>query len=77
MISTLWSVSDEVTPDWMSWFYRSLAEGRTRATAVHDARLAVRARHPHPYYWASFILEGDIGPIDARAPSAGGCGVPQ
>ncbi|MEW6282126.1 MAG: CHAT domain-containing protein, partial [Candidatus Eremiobacterota bacterium] len=57
VVASLWKVDDEATGMLMAEFYRSLAASG-RARALQAAQLAVKKRHPHPYYWAPFILVG-------------------
>ena len=38
---------------------------------MRQAQLAVRARHPDPYYWGAFILQGDPGPLKLMKPEGG------
>ncbi len=35
-----------------------LANGRNSAEALREAMLETRRRHPHPYYWAPFVIIG-------------------
>lgn len=58
LLSSLWRVSDQATRDLMVSFYQGLLRGRGRAAALQEAERAVRARRPHPYYWAPFVLFG-------------------
>jgi len=43
-------------------YYRRLLRGEDRAEPLRTARKALRARHPHPYYWAAFICERPAQP---------------
>ena len=58
ILSSLWKVDDECTRDLMVDFYTQLA-GQGKPEALRHAQLAVRARHPHPYYWAAFMITGN------------------
>jgi len=56
---TLWDVSDSSTSEFMSRFYGFLGDpGQDKGTALQRAMLEVREGHPHPYYWAPFVLVG-------------------
>jgi len=57
---TLWDVQDGSTSVFMKSFYQFLASGRNKAEALRDAVLCLRASHPHPYYWAPFVLSGKV-----------------
>lgn len=63
IVTTLWSVNDEKTQDFMLTFYRHLQK-MPRAEALHQARLDFLKKHTaeaaHPYYWAGFIGVGDM-----------------
>ena len=39
-------------------FYQGLKSGFSKSRAIQEAVLEVKARFPHPYYWAPFILMG-------------------
>ncbi|MGH9817075.1 MAG: CHAT domain-containing protein [Candidatus Acidiferrales bacterium] len=42
----------------MRLFYGRLRDSGDKAGAVRDAMLELRAKYPHPYYWAPFLLIG-------------------
>ena len=56
---SLWDVNDATTTELMRRFYLELETRPDPATALREAMLALRESHPHPYYWAPFILIGD------------------
>lgn len=58
IVVSLWLVQDSTTAGLMEKWYEQLANGMGRAAALRAAQLALKASHPHPYYWASFILMG-------------------
>jgi CHAT domain-containing protein/tetratricopeptide (TPR) repeat protein len=55
---TLWDVNDATTASFMGDFYRELSAGFTKAVALRSAMQKLRTDHPHPYYWAPFVLIG-------------------
>jgi CHAT domain-containing protein len=61
-LATLWAVQDASTAEFMTTFYRALAQPQMgRAAALRQAQLAM-LKHPeyrHPYYWAPFVLIGN------------------
>ena len=62
VVSTLWSVDDRATAEFMRQFYIGvLRKGLTPAAALRAAQLwlAANPRWSAPYYWAGFILQGD------------------
>ncbi len=58
ILSSLWKVDDEATRDLMVDFYTQLP-ALGKPAALRHAQLAVRARHPHPFYWAAFMITGN------------------
>ena len=58
LVASLWLVQDETTSRMMEDWYALLSNGAGRAAALRDAQLAFKERHPHPYYWAPFVLIG-------------------
>jgi CHAT domain-containing protein len=58
LVASLWLVQDETTAELMENWYEHLSEGVGRATALRNAQLALIDKHPHPYYWAPFVLIG-------------------
>ncbi|HEX5849867.1 MAG TPA: CHAT domain-containing tetratricopeptide repeat protein [Rubrobacter sp.] len=58
LVASLWLVQDETTSWMMEGWYARMREGAGRTTALREAQLALRERHPHPYYWAPFVLMG-------------------
>jgi len=61
LLLTMWQVDDFSTATFMADFYGHLLAGRTKAEAVALAMDTLRARFPHPYYWAPFVLIGQSG----------------
>jgi CHAT domain-containing protein len=60
VVSTLWKVRDYSTAKFMSYFYQSLSQGKTKANAIQLAKMKMmNSRFSHPFYWGSFILYGD------------------
>jgi CHAT domain-containing protein len=58
LVVSLWLVQDETTAELMQRWYRHLREGLGRAEALRKAQLEIKTKHPHPYYWAPFVLVG-------------------
>ena len=61
VLASLWTVDDESTALLMKQFYAHLREGLNKGQALRQAQMDVRARYPHPYSWAAFVLSGDVG----------------
>lgn len=58
ILVSLWDVSDRGTAELMDAFYAARAAGRSDPAALREAQLAIRARYPHPFFWAGFSLIG-------------------
>lgn len=70
VISTLWSVNDEVTEGLTLNFYKHLHAGNTKDDALRMAKidylenLPIKSDHrAHPHYWAAFIPIGDMNAL--------------
>lgn len=64
VISSLWNVNDAATERLMVSFYKHwLQEDMSKAEALQAAQADVRAnpRWASPFYWAGFVLNGDLG----------------
>jgi CHAT domain-containing protein/tetratricopeptide (TPR) repeat protein len=66
VITTLWSISDNATPQVMSEFYRNYKNGKvSKAEAMRQAQLSLLKKgktnqnYSHPAYWASFVVVGE------------------
>lgn len=59
-VASLWLVNTESTAQLAGDFYKSLANGKTKAEALRKAQLALleKPETSHPYYWAPFFLSG-------------------
>jgi len=71
MVVSLWKVDDETTRAMMGEYYRNLQAGQGRAGALKQAMLSVRARYPHPHFWAPFIALGRDTPLPGLARPGG------
>ncbi|MCG8461461.1 MAG: CHAT domain-containing tetratricopeptide repeat protein [Holophagales bacterium] len=61
-LSSLWQVRDRSTAELMIQLYRAIwHEGLGTAAALRQAQqeLRSRPRYSDPYYWSSFVLQGD------------------
>lgn len=70
IITTLWKVNDQVGVNIVRKFYENLNEGLDKDEALHKAKLdflqSADSNTSHPYFWGSFIVIGDITPIDLK-----------
>jgi hypothetical protein len=63
VLASLWKVDDKATSELMGLFYKGLLrDGLPPAAALRAAKIAMWGRQPSlpPYFWASFILEGEF-----------------
>ena len=58
VLVSLWPADDAATAELMAAFYRYIGEGVRPASALRQAQAEIRARWPHPYFWAAFCLIG-------------------
>jgi len=67
-VMSLWPVSDYVTRELMTAFYRGLRQGKGRAEALRQVQLNMLKRKDrrHPFYWASFIQSGEWANLDGK-----------
>ena len=67
VVMSLWPVSDQITRDLMSGYYRNLKQGLGRGEALRRVQLEMLAKpaRRHPFYWASFIQAGEWGPLES------------
>jgi CHAT domain-containing protein len=60
LMLSLWDVHDRTTADLMVHFYTSWTQTHNPAKSLQNAMGKIRESHPHPYFWAPFILTGKI-----------------
>jgi CHAT domain-containing protein len=60
LLVSLWLVEDEASARLMDCFYEQLAQGADYPTALRAAQISLRKKFPHPYYWAPFVLIGQM-----------------
>ncbi|QRO00167.1 tetratricopeptide repeat protein [Archangium violaceum] len=65
VVMSLWKVNDDTTRVLMEGYYRNLLAGQGRSFALREAMLALRRSHPHPSFWAPFIVLGRDAPLRA------------
>lgn len=59
VVVAVWNIPVDESMAFYREFYRNLKEGKSKLEAMRAARKAVRAKEPHPYFWAGFILHGE------------------
>ncbi len=64
LLATQWSVDDKATHDLMQLYFGKIKAGLPKDQAMRQAMLAYFDSHgkakAHPYYWASFVLIGNV-----------------
>ena len=67
VLFSLWNVADESTAMLMSKFYKNIQEGFPKDIALQQAKLEflseVSPSQRLPFYWAPFIVSGNVDPI--------------
>jgi CHAT domain-containing protein len=58
VVMSLWPTPDLTTGDLMVAFHDGCRSGLRPVEALRAAQLGVRAEHPHPWWWAPFIVAG-------------------
>ncbi len=66
LIISLWSVSDYVTRELMTNYYKNLKQGIGRGESLRKVQLEMikNPKRQHPFYWASFIQSGNWKPLE-------------
>ena len=68
VVSSLWNVNDKSNAEITTSFYSYLKEGKTKSTALRQAKLDYLNTHSlsetSPYYWSALILIGDDSAIN-------------
>ena len=62
MVASLWAASDVYTLSLMEHFYRYIAAGEDKGSALRHAQVDLIkqfADQAMPFYWAGFIMVGD------------------
>jgi len=71
ILTTLWSVDDAQSKVLIELFYRNLKKGKSKDSALHQAKLDYLAENPmartHPFYWSSYVLIGDVQPYQVSS----------
>ena len=72
LVTSLWKVNDETTSQIMNFFYKNLDEGQSKNEALRNAKLeylrtADDSVLKHPYFWAGFVISGDMSPIGSSS----------
>ncbi len=68
LVMSLWPVSDYVTRELMTAYYKGLKQGLGRGESLRQVQLAMLKRkgREHPFYWASFIQSGEWANLEGK-----------
>jgi CHAT domain-containing protein len=58
VVMSLWSVPSRETTELMTRFYTLMAEGKTKAEALRQAKMDMMKEKRNPFYWGAFVLVG-------------------
>ena len=61
LLVSLWSVDEEASVEFVRIFFENIYNGKTNINALTFARQQIRNKgYDHPFFWAAFILVGDV-----------------
>jgi len=67
IITTLWSVNDKSTQEFMQHFYDGIKAEQSKDIAMQEAKLKLlESNYPEPFYWAGFTAIGDMTSLGLR-----------
>ena len=58
VLTSLWTLDEGPTAEFMSGLYSALRGGASRSAAIRQAQLEAKSESRHPYHWAPFVLNG-------------------
>jgi CHAT domain-containing protein/lipopolysaccharide biosynthesis regulator YciM len=62
VLSSMWKVDEEFTVELLKRFYKGIDAGKRASTSLREAQISMwneKKKWKHPYYFSSFILQGD------------------
>ncbi|MGC1613895.1 MAG: CHAT domain-containing protein [Candidatus Acidiferrum sp.] len=60
LLLSLWDVHDRSTAELMQAFYQGYIKTGDMAKSLQSAMTQLRQQNPHPYFWAPFVLVGQL-----------------
>ncbi|HTQ61459.1 MAG TPA: CHAT domain-containing protein [Candidatus Solibacter sp.] len=60
LLLSLWDVHDRSTAELMQFFYKGYMQTGNMAHSLQSAMKHLRQQNPHPYFWAPFVLVGQL-----------------
>src|SRR5205807_8389379 len=72
LLLSLWDVNDRSTAGFMHEFYKGFIRTGDMAVSLQAGMRELKGEHPHPYFWAPFVLVGKVAekqmaPLSAHA----------
>jgi CHAT domain-containing protein/Tfp pilus assembly protein PilF len=69
LLMSLWSVSDSVTRELMTDYYKNLKKGIGRGASLRQVQLEMLKKkgREHPFYWAAFIQSGEWANLEGKS----------
>lgn len=72
VVGAQWRINDRQAAVLMDRFYAGLRQGLPKDEALRRAKLdylaGQRSPYTHPFFWAAFVVEGDMSPLDLPKP---------
>jgi CHAT domain-containing protein len=59
VVLSLWSVPSKETMELMTTFYSLIADGKSKAEALRQAKLTMLKNKENPFFWGAFVLVGN------------------
>ena len=59
VVISLWSVPAKETTELMTDFYQLMEQGKSKAEALKQAKLNMKAKKDNPFYWGAFVMVGN------------------
>ena len=68
LVMSLWPISDYITRELMTNYYKNLKQGMGRGAALRQVQIEMlkRTGREHPFYWSSFIQSGEWASLDGK-----------
>lgn len=68
VVTTIWSVNDQMSSKLMIEFYKNLDQAKTKDQALAEAKLSFldNAIEADPFYWAGYIAIGDMSSLKSK-----------
>ncbi len=58
VVMSLWSVPSRETTELMTKFYTFMAQGKSKAEALRQAKINIMKKRQNPFFWGAFVVVG-------------------